>query len=159
MLRQISKLKKGQRLNYYIESRIMDIEENNNFILRRIETEYEKLLKIFEDLEIEALISPGLVTPAVKIFSSKENDMQCFYTVLFNLFNLPAGVVPVSKVKENEQFYEDNINDQFTKSFKEQMENSTGLPVGVHISALCWNDEKVFDVMEIIEKYVDFWKS
>ena len=57
------------------------------------------------------------------------------------MFNMPSGVVPVSKVTENEQFYKDDINDEITKSFKLNMENSKGLPVGVIVSALPWKDE------------------
>jgi len=43
------------------------------------------------------------------------------YTFIWNLLNLPAGIVPVTKVKPDEQEYKnDNYNDYITKNMKKQ---------------------------------------
>ena len=159
VLKQIEKLKDKQRLNYYIKGRILCLEENENFLKQRVNKLYSKIQKKVKNQKIDVLLSPGCITPAIKLESSKNNNLQFFYTFIFNLLNMPGGVLPITKVEKNEEIYEDDINDDFTKSFKEQIEGSTGLPVGVHVSALCWKDESVFVVMKIIEDYVQFFKS
>ena len=154
--RILTKLAKNDRRRFLIKARILSLEENTNFIKSRINASYKKFLAKMKKVNCEVLISPGLVTPAVKHCTSKDNNIQCFYTFLFNAFNMPAGVLPITKVLEKEQFYKDNINDSYTKSFKDNMIGSKGLPIGVHVSALPWKDELVFYVMKIIEDNVDY---
>ena len=154
--RILLKLSKNDRRKYLLKARILCLEENTNFIKKKIDLAYKKFLSKMKKVNCEVLISPGLVTPAIKHFSSKNNNLQGFYTFIFNAFNMPAGVVPITKVLEEEQIYEDNINDSYTKSFKDNMLGSKGLPVGVHISALPWKDELVFDVMKVIEENIYF---
>ena len=50
---------------------------------------------------------------------------------MYNLLSFPAGVLPVTKVKENEQFYDDGRGDEFTHYMNETMKDSKGLPVGI----------------------------
>ena len=159
LLTQISKLKKNQRVNYYIKARILCLEENENFLKRRVSDLSKKVQKIIKASKIDIILSPGLITPAILLESSQNNNMQFFYTFLFNLLNMPGGVVPVTKVLEDEQVYEDGIDDEFTGSFREQMQGSRGLPVGVHLSGGCWDDEKVFCGMKIVEEFVGFFEG
>ena len=159
LLKQIEKLKDKQRVNYYIKGRILCLEENENFLKRRVNALYYQIQKKIKNLKIDVLLSPGCITPAIKLESSKNNNLQFFYTFLFNLLNMPGGVLPITKVQEGEEIYEDGIEDEFTKSFRDQIEGSRGLPVGVHLSALCWKDESIFVAMKIIKDYVQFFKS
>jgi hypothetical protein len=47
------------------------------------------------------------------------------------MFNLPSGVLPVTKVQTGEDSYDDNINDFLTKYIKLDIKGSAGLPIGV----------------------------
>jgi hypothetical protein len=38
------------------------------------------------------------------------------YTIIWNLLDLPAGIVPVTKVQNNEEVFEDGVNDAVTKA-------------------------------------------
>ena len=135
------------------------MEEKENFLQRRVCEAYNKIRKIIKELKIDVILSPGLITHNTLLGCGKNNDIQCFYTFLFNLLNMRGGAVPVTKVKEDEQYYEDGINDEFIKSFKDQLKGSEGLPIGVHISVLCWKDEEVFYFMKIIQEDVKFFNS
>jgi len=45
--------------------------------------------------------------------------------------DLPAGVIPTTVVREDEQVFEDKWNDRYTEKMRNVMKNSKGLPVGV----------------------------
>ncbi len=70
---------------------------------------------------------------------------------IMNLFRMPAGALPVTHVKSDEQFYQDEFDDVYTKAFQDNMENSEGLPVGVQIVGRVWEDEQCLKLMELIE--------
>jgi hypothetical protein len=55
------------------------------------------------------------------------------YAFIWNVLNLPAGVVPVTKILENEQHYENcaNKSDVSRNFVKENLANSVGLPISV----------------------------
>ena len=55
------------------------------------------------------------------------------YAYIWNVFNLPAGVIPVTSILENEQHYENSADkNDVTQSFvNENLSNSAGLPVSV----------------------------
>ena len=57
-------------------------------------------------------------------------------TVIWNLINYPAGVVPMTKVLNDEHLsYEDKYNDSITKIIKKDLEGSQGMPLTVQIVA------------------------
>jgi fatty acid amide hydrolase len=83
------------------------------------------------------------------------------YTVVWNILDYSAGVVPVTNVQENEQFYKINQEkygrrDKFAKTMVELMNGSAGLPVAVQVVTLPHEDETCLRVMNEIEKEVQF---
>jgi fatty acid amide hydrolase len=69
--------------------------------------------------------------------------------VLFNLLDFPAGVVPMCVIRPDEQTMpEGKVNDIFTKRANAALQNSAGLPVGVQIAALPFQDELVLRLMK-----------
>ena len=49
-----------------------------------------------------------MVTPAIKNKTSQLSSIQIAYMVMASLLNLPAGVVPVAKVEEGEEWFYDS---------------------------------------------------
>jgi fatty acid amide hydrolase len=76
--------------------------------------------------------------------------------MVFNMFNLPSGVLPVTKVQIGEDSYDDNINDFLTKYIKLDIKGSAGLPVGVQVVGYFWEDETVLGVMKAIDDEINF---
>ena len=62
-------------------------------------------------------------------------------TFLANLTGLPAGVVPVTTTQADECYYRDAHNDEITKKAEECMQKATGLPVGVQVVTLPFQEE------------------
>lgn len=123
------------------------IEQENTLI-------YDKIKGRMDKNEIELLLAPGMVTPAVLHGSSNENSIQAIYTFMFNLLDFPVGAIPITRVASNEQLYETKYDDTIAKSLKENMKGSEGLPVGIQVAALPWMDEEVFEIMKLIENEV-----
>ena len=105
---------------------------------------------------VEIILAPGMVTPAVLHGSSNENKLQGVYQFMFSTLEVCTGAMPITKVREDEQYYESDKDDKIINSIKLNMENSKGLPIGIQVSGLPWTDEKVFKVMEVIEQGVNY---
>ena len=54
----------------------------------------------------------------------------------WNVVNYPVGSVPMSLVREGEQHYEDGYNDAVTRAIRDTLRGSEGLPVGVQVVSL-----------------------
>ena len=46
---------------------------------------------------------------------------------------MPSGAMPITVVKEDEQHYESAHNDGLTQALKRTAEGSAGLPVGIQV--------------------------
>lgn len=55
------------------------------------------------------------------------------YTFVWNLLNMPVGSLPITVVKEDEQYYESTYNDLLTRACRQTAAGSAGLPVGVAV--------------------------
>jgi fatty acid amide hydrolase len=87
---------------------------------------------------------------------------SCSYTFLYNVLHLPAGVVPMTLVRENEQYYEDPghlNNDIATSMAKEVCQGSAGLPIGVQLVGWPNDDERVLGTMKELESTIDKVRS
>jgi fatty acid amide hydrolase len=140
--------RKGHALECYLASK----KYSQNDINSALAGLYKKLEKEMTNKGVSALLSVGLPLPAIKLYSSNYIMMICAYLFIFNFLKMPAGVVPVTQVREDEQIYESEYQDVFTETAKECMINSKGLPIGVQVSARSFNDEIVMQILKDIER-------
>jgi len=118
-----------------------------------------ELHSFFVDNKLDAIITPAMPLPAFKHGFGMELGIASCYNWPANCANLPAGVLPVTKVKEGEDVYTDKDskhNDKLTKQCNQAIEGSVGLPVNVQVMSLPWEDEKCLAVMKTIEGLVQF---
>ena len=90
-------------------------------------------------------------------FKAKDADQAGFlirYNLLWNVLHYPAGIVPITRVQNNEQTFKDHHNDNWTDLLNETAKGSEGLPIGVQVIAHSYEDEKVLGVMQAIENVV-----
>ena len=81
------------------------------------------------------------------------------YAMVFNLLKYAAGVVPVTLTRKDEWVYgDDGHNDVFTAATKKVLEGSEGLPVGVQVATLPFQDELCLRVMRELEGLLQFRK-
>jgi hypothetical protein len=75
---------------------------------------------------------------------------------MFSLLYYPAGIVPITSVKKEEEHFDDGQNDLWTKNFKKSAEGSAGLPICIQVVGYNYEDEKVLEIMESLDKRVGF---
>ncbi len=71
--------------------------------------------------------------------------------------NLPAGVVPMTVVRDDEQYYEDigHLNNDIAVSMaKDVCRQSVGLPIGIQLIGWPNDDERVLGVMKELESAI-----
>ncbi|XP_066480721.1 vitamin D3 hydroxylase-associated protein-like [Tiliqua scincoides] len=77
-------------------------------------------------------------------------------TMLYNVLNFPAGVVPVTTVTEADEEelgqHRGHYGDPWDKKLKEAVEGAVGLPVAVQCVALPWQEELCLRFMKEVEK-------
>ena len=121
-----------------------------------------ELLKYWAENKFDVIITPAVALPAFKHNYGSKLLLASCYLWIANIINSPAGVVPITKVKENETCYNNsNLNykhDILSQYSQECMEGSVGLPVGVQILTLPWEDEKCLKVMKLIEDEIKFYE-
>ncbi|XP_008302201.1 fatty-acid amide hydrolase 1 isoform X2 [Stegastes partitus] len=106
---------------------------------------------------IDVLLYPT-IGPAYNFLYCGKASTILSYTMIYNLLNFPAGVVPVTTVtKEDEEAlknYQGYYQDVSDKNFKEAVTGGEGLPVAVQCIALPWQDELCLRFMKEVEQLV-----
>lgn len=102
--------------------------------------------------DIDLLLCPGYYHCALKDENKSDLGFTAQYLLLFNLLDMPAGTVPVTKVNEEEekQEYKDSFNDFMTKAINKDIKKSKGMPIGVQIVGKTYEDEKVVALMKAL---------
>ncbi|XP_029888418.1 vitamin D3 hydroxylase-associated protein-like [Aquila chrysaetos chrysaetos] len=76
-------------------------------------------------------------------------------TMLYNVLNFPAGVVPVSTVTEADEeelkLYQGYCDDPWDRTLKQAVAGAVGLPVAVQCVALPWREELCLRFMKEVE--------
>lgn len=70
---------------------------------------------------------------------------------MFSVLDWPAGSVPVTFVREEEESYDCRYDDKITKLCQKTMKGSRGLPVSIQIASLIHREETVLRLMKEFE--------
>ncbi|KAL8178747.1 UNVERIFIED_CONTAM: hypothetical protein K2H54_056063, partial [Gekko kuhli] len=120
-----------------------------------IEEYCHEFIAEWKRLNLDVVLCPAL-GPAFKIGFPGKLSVGASYTILYNVLNCPAGVVPVTTVTEKDE--EDlktlrgHYNDMWDRTFVKAVERAIGLPVAVQCVALPWQDELCLRFMKEVEK-------
>ncbi len=115
--------------------------------LRRYTT---TLLEAMDREGIDALLCPAYATPALPHGHSKGFTLASSYSIVFNVTQFPAGVVPVSRVRDGETTRAAGRDRLFVQAARVDGA-SLGLPVGVQVVGRPWKDHVVLAVMGALE--------
>ncbi len=141
------------------------IREKSVFELIDLEGRKVELQKEFDRLWIESnidiLICPPNAMPAPPYNTFADLNFTASYTVLWNLLDYSAGVLPVTtvdsskdKADERQPFSRQNVLEHFVSKFYDA-EEMKGLPVGVQIVAPPYQEETVLQAMNIIDRVLN----
>lgn len=109
---------------------------------------------------IDALIFPAMPLPAIR-HGNCTKIMSVTYMLLANLLVWPSGVLPITTIRHDEQYYHmsdlpKNQRDTMSWYANKEMKDSIGLPIGISVMTPAFEDEKCLRVMKEIEKGIDF---
>jgi fatty acid amide hydrolase len=105
-------------------------------------------------LGIDALIQPIWPSPAFKREVAEEHSGLGYYCHIWNMTCFPTGVLPITKVREDEQTYSDTHNDKLTHAIRVSCEDAVDLPIGVQVVSHSFEDEKALGIMKVIEENI-----
>lgn len=101
------------------------------YLLNHRKANIELFEKGMKQKGIKAILCPTSIHAAVKNEHVFDVGMIPDYNMIWNYYNYPCGVVPITKVREDELEYSDDYNDSYTVLIKDDIKGSEGLPVGV----------------------------
>jgi fatty acid amide hydrolase len=112
-----------------------------------------ELLAAMRNAGVDVLLCPAHATPALPHDASRDFTLAGSASMLFNLTQMPAGVVPVTTVRPDEA-HRERPADRMEKRAAEVDAGSSGLPVGVQVVAAPWREDRVLAVMMALEQAV-----
>jgi fatty acid amide hydrolase len=115
-------------------------------------------IDLWKKLQLDAIICPSGVITAAPSGVAAELTPMCCYTALFNVLDMPSGVVPCTYVTKDDDFNLNKYqkNDPWDNKVHQAAGDSVGLPVAVQVAALPWEDEMCLHVMKELELAMDF---
>jgi fatty acid amide hydrolase len=116
----------------------------------QVRTYRTTLLDAMDRQRLDLLVCPPFATPALPHGASKNFTLASSYSILFNATQLPAGVVPVTRVRAEETARHGG-SDLLSRQAARIDAASAGLPVGVQVVGRAWRDHEVLAAMMAIE--------
>ncbi len=120
----------------------------------------EKWSTAIQEHNLDALIYPGMPILVFPHSLSAQLTSCCLYTLMANLLDGPAGMVPITLIQPDEMHYHDekHPDDVITKLVCDQvMLGSASLPIGVSVMVMgAFHDEVCLAVMKQVEQVVQF---
>jgi fatty acid amide hydrolase len=105
---------------------------------------------MWKDKNLDFIICPGFGSQAQKHGYSKFCNLAAAYTFVWNVLEMVAGTIPITRVREDEEVYGNYHNDPANHYLIENVKGSRGLPVGVQVIGLPYQEEKVLGLMKVI---------
>lgn len=109
-------------------------------------------ISAFDAGHYDALLCPASPVPAVR--HGDVGKLADFFgsALLFNTLGLPAGVVPITCVRPDEEGGWLGGKDKAEQTADELMQGSSGLPLAVQVAARHWREDIVLAIMAVLEK-------
>ncbi len=79
-------------------------------------------------------------------------NYSLMYTSVFNLLGVPAGTVPVTRVRADELEETPCPRDSVDQAMWRARQNSAGLPIGVQVIGPWWSDARTLALMRLLEE-------
>lgn len=118
----------------------------------RVRAMQAQIYATWNELEIDAVLCPPHATPALPHGASRDFTLGASLSMRYNFLNLPAGVVPVTRVRHEETSREKPWQSRLQRRAAEVDRDSAGLPVGVQVVARPFREDIALALMKAIEQ-------
>lgn len=99
---------------------------------------------------VDVVLAPTFVTPAAPIGMAHDFTLGFLNCARYSLLDLPAGVVPVTRVRADE-VQRTALRDRLDKRAAQIESASAGLPVGVQLVGRPWREDQLLAAMCLLE--------
>jgi fatty acid amide hydrolase len=103
-----------------------------------------------DQLGASAVLSPTTALAAVRHGATYDLGLMGSYTAIYNSLGWPAGTVPCTTVRSDEETDRQPGRDRVLRTAKASETGSAGLPVGVQLAAPAGSDDLVLGLMSIV---------
>ena len=110
-----------------------------------------EVLAAMDAAAIDLIVSPPFATPALPHGGGKNFLLAASASMLWNIAQLPAGVVPIARVREDEA-RRDDPRGMLGRLAANVDAQSAGLPVGAQIIGRPWAEPLVLAAMLVVEE-------
>jgi fatty acid amide hydrolase len=114
-------------------------------------------VQYWRKLNLDLVVCPSFGIEAPNHGTSNQGDLLAAYTFIWNVLGVAAATTPVTVVRQDEQHYESVWNDDITKVVQKSVTDSAGLPIGVQIVGLPFDEEKILGLAKRIERNFKFY--
>ncbi|EDQ92809.1 uncharacterized protein MONBRDRAFT_21956 [Monosiga brevicollis MX1] len=114
---------------------------------------HAEFMALWHSLNLDGLITPASVMPPPKQGTCSDLTPGCWPTFIFNLLDMPAGIIPATRVtaEDDRALRERDIIDRFDRILVDSCADSEGSPVGVQVVTPRFQDELCFRIMGELE--------
>jgi fatty acid amide hydrolase len=109
-------------------------------------------LNASEGCHVDLILCPACALPAFTHGSSRDLILAGGYTALYNVLGYPTGIVPVTRVRSDEEVGRTPSRDSMEQAAYKVELGSAGLPVGVQVVARPWREHVALAAMRLIEE-------
>ena len=104
----------------------------------------------------DLVLSPPCALPAFTHGAARDLGLAGSYSLLANVLGFPAGVVPVTNVRDDEDAVRAPSRDAVERAAAKVDRGSAGLPVGVQVMARPWRDDVALAAMRATERAANY---
>ncbi|KAM0752009.1 amidase signature enzyme [Meredithblackwellia eburnea MCA 4105] len=156
-------LRDNKLVEFFNASRTKTVTEMQAWQKQRTDYVKEFREEVWGRLELDAIIAPTQAVPALKHGETSRLSPLALATIVYNVVESSAGVVPVTFVDPIKDALPTNfleIGDPGSKLVEAQLygprgaynsEEMAGLPVGVQVIGAGWEEEKVIELMREVD--------
>jgi Asp-tRNA(Asn)/Glu-tRNA(Gln) amidotransferase A subunit family amidase len=126
-------------------------------VVGRIKELREEWINFWREQKLDFVVCPAFGMEAPNHGTSNEGSLLAAYTFIWNLLAMTVATTPVTVVREDEQRYDSVWDDDITKCIKKTVNDSAGLPVGVQVVGIPFQEELVLGLTKKIESHFKFY--
>ncbi len=116
----------------------------------------ERFFEAWSAARLDVLLCPPHALPALMHGGSEHLATAASYCYWVNVLGVPAGVVPITRVRADEESRRESSRDVVERAAAKTEAHSAGLPVGVQVAGRPWREDVVLAVMSALETHFQF---
>jgi len=121
-------------------------------VIKEAQNYCEEFIEAMDQKTSDILLCTAGNFAGIKHGKSGELAVEASMAFLFNLLPIPAGVIPLSlHRKDEEKLRRSNFNNALTKNFEKSLKGTASLPAGVQFAAKPFDDEIILEIMQELD--------